>query len=186
MLFAPRANPCRGSVVRPDEVLSGGGPGEVLLIADCQAAKQVALLQRHPKLLERTADGAVQPLSAVVHLSPPDVVASAEYARWCASLPASSKQYFVDLTPQRQRLAFVASARLQLKLHALHGRLFPNPRVAPFLFDGGLPPGLPPLAAALDMHAKLLFRPKEKAGVDRQVWLPTHEPPLEPGPGQLF
>ena len=162
------SHPCR-SVVRPDQVLSGGGPGEVLLIADCQAAEQAVLLRQHPKLLERTADGALHPLSAVIHLSPPPVVASAEYVSWCASLPGSSRQYFVDLTPQRQRLAFVASARLQLKLHALHGLLFPKPCAAPLLFEGGLAPGLPPLALSLDMHAKLLFRPKEKAGVDRQV-----------------
>ena len=73
------------------------------------------------------------------------------------------------MPPQDQRFAFVASARMQLKLHGVHETIFPKPLPMPLPPElsshGALPAGLPPSAVAADMLCKLVFRPLPLAGV---------------------
>ena len=94
---------------------------------------------------------------------------SAGYAAWCVALGGRAQHVLCNGAPQSQRLAFVSSARLQLKLRAVHSALFPSPRAAPLLWGGGLPPGFPPAARLLDMLGKLQLRPANRAGLDREA-----------------
>ena len=168
-----------GREVRPDEVLRGGSDGERVLVVDCPTIAHLRLLRSHAVLAElrraggasgaeAAAPGAAPALAAVAHLTPHSVCALPEYIAWCASLPRGTAQAFLRHTPHPQRLAFVSSARLQLKLHAVHGAVFPLPRQMPPVSQGGLPAGMPPAAAALDMLGKLVIRPSERAGVCRE------------------
>ena len=229
-----------GTEIRPEQVLSGGSPGEIILIVDCPATSHVAKLASHPALAELTgrvssaADGsdvagaapaeagpaeaassaappaagaltdaamegtaamggdvgdaaraaeggggggsggerggrflAAASLHMVVHLTPPDVCASTEYVTWCNALPAAATQVFTNFTPQPQRFAFVASARLQLKLHGIHAAVFPKPLSMPTLCGGGLPAGLERGTAA-DMLCRMILRPTKLAGLCRE------------------
>ena len=56
----------------------------------------------------------------IVHLSPPNVCESELYQSWCDGVAETTHHVFLNFTPQPQRFAFVASARLQLKLHGIH------------------------------------------------------------------
>ena len=116
------------------------------------------------------ADGGLQ-LHLVLHLSPPHVCATELYADWCRQLPPTTRQVFVNLTPQPQRFAFVASARLQLKLHGIHADVFPRPLQMPSLWGGQpLPPSLGslPLSDVADMLCRIVIRPIQRAGLNRE------------------
>jgi hypothetical protein len=116
------------------------------------------------------ADGGPQ-LHLVLHLSPPHVCATELYADWCRQLPPTTRQVFVNLTPQPQRFAFVASARLQLKLHGIHADVFPRPLQMPSLWGGQpLPPSLGslPLSDVADMLCRIVIRPIQRAGLNRE------------------
>ena len=120
-----------------------------------------------------------RPLHAVIHLSPADVCRDARYIAWCASLAPSTQHLFTQFPPQPQRFAFVASARMQLKLHGIHSGVFPKPLQLPTKgedpdptsADGGgamaLPAGMPASATAADMLCRLVLRPMGSRGVDR-------------------
>ena len=140
-----------GTIVEPSQVLSGGKRGELVLIVDCPSVAHVAALAAHPTLAphlnrpptdecaddaeaaagtsaaEGPSSASPPPLYMVVHLTPVDVCASVEYAAWCGSVPTSTQHLFTQFTPQDQRFAFVASARLQTKLHGIHSSIFPKP-----------------------------------------------------------
>jgi len=61
-----------------EQVLSGGGAGERVLLADCPSEAHAALLPAALAHLAQLDDsGTARPLDAVVHMSPPDVPASA-------------------------------------------------------------------------------------------------------------
>ena len=47
----------------------------------------------------------------IIHMTPADVCASAEYIGWCAGLRAETQQLFLNFTPQPQRFAFLTSVR---------------------------------------------------------------------------
>ena len=47
----------------------------------------------------------------VIHMTPAEVCASAEYIGWCAGLRAETQQLFLNFTPQPQRFAFLTSVR---------------------------------------------------------------------------
>eukprot|EP00964_Phaeocystis_antarctica_P018648 scaffold10290_cov38-Phaeocystis_antarctica.AAC.1 len=59
-----------------EQVLSGGGAGERVLLADCPSEEHAALLPAALAQLAHLAQlddsGAARPLDAVVHMSPPD------------------------------------------------------------------------------------------------------------------
>ena len=77
----------------------------------------------------------------------------------------------MNLTPQPQRFAFVASARLQLKLHGIHADVFPRPLQMPSLWSGQpLPPTLGnlPLTDVADMLCRIVIRPIQRAGLNRE------------------
>ena len=60
-----------------EQVLSGGGAGERVLLADCPSEAHAALLPAAlAQLAQLDGSGAARPLDAVVHMSPPDVPAS--------------------------------------------------------------------------------------------------------------
>ena len=119
----------------------------------------------------KTLYHAVPQLHLVLHLSPPHVCATELYADWCRQLPPTTRQVFVNLTPQPQRFAFVASARLQLKLHGIHADVFPRPLQMPSLWGGQpLPPSLGslPLSDVADMLCRIVIRPIQRAGLNRE------------------
>ena len=72
-------------------MLRGGGAGERVLLADCPHEAHAALLPAALAQLAQMAQMAQPgggpahlPLDAVVHMSPPEVLASATMARWRA------------------------------------------------------------------------------------------------------
>ena len=129
--------------VQPSEVLIGGSPGELVLIVDLPSEKHVPLLAAHPALAPYAEAGAEKPtngddgaappaadaaaasasqrsIDVIVHLSPASVCAAPEYVAWCSShMAAGATHLFTQFTPQEQRFAFIASARMQLKLHGV-------------------------------------------------------------------
>ena len=122
-----------GRTIEPEQVLGGGGAGELVLLADCPSEAHVRrLLLELPRATSRDVD-------LVVHMSPPAVQASAAYAAWRAALPAHTTQLVIEQRAsmargdgaEPQRFAFASSARLQLKLHGLHSGVFPEPQAAP-------------------------------------------------------
>lgn len=62
-----------------------------------------------------------RPFHAVIHLSVPEVCATQQYMEWCASHCPTTVHLFTNFVPQPQRFAYVASARMQLKLHGARG-----------------------------------------------------------------
>ena len=166
--IAPRPRRDRAEIApsRFGQVLSGGERGELLLIVDCPSLAHVSALASHP--LVRSLIQSARPLRAVAHLTPAEVAGADAYADWIAALPASTEHLILNRTPQPQRFAFVASARLQLKLHAVHGDVFPIPKQMPTL------PACPTKQAhsaarmtAADMLCKLVIRPRDASGVCR-------------------
>ena len=79
-------------------------------------------------------------------------------------VPPSARQLFTGFTPQPQRFAFIASARMQLKLHGIHEKVFPKPLQMAPLHAGALPPGLPPHGTNADMLCRVVLRPTKNAG----------------------
>ena len=169
-----------GREVRPDEVLGHSERGERLLVADCPSVAHIKCLRDHSSLraslplrdedevADKSGSGSAEVvLDMVIHLSPATVCASAEYVAWCCSLPAATQHFFVGLTPQPQRFAFVTSARLQMLMHGLHATVFPLPHQMPPLYSCNLPAGLPTSSTVLDMLSLVVLRPKKAAGVDR-------------------
>ena len=160
-----------GTLVQPDDVLHGGADGELLLIADCPTLDHLEILASHPSLQPHVCDAPSRPLYAIIHLTPASVSSTREYVSWCASLPASTTHLFTQYTPQDQRFAFIASARMQLKLHGVHEGVFPKPQQQPMVKSEApsscLPAGLPASAIAADMLSKLVLRPTIRAGIDR-------------------
>ena len=116
--------------------------------------------------------GTSRKLDAVIHISPAEVCSSPEYIAWCAAQPAATQHLFTQFTPREQRFAFIASARMQLKLHGVHEQVFPKPLqmslLQPSDAPSPLPSGLPPSSVAADMLCRLTFRPLAKAGIDRE------------------
>ena len=177
-----------GRTIQPEQVLGGGGAGELVLLADCPSEAHLRLL-----LLELPRATSCD-IDVVVHMSPPAVQASAAYAEWRAALPARTTQLVIEQRASMergdgaapQRFAFASSARLQLKLHGLHSRVFPEPQAAPHYsmpFHPGVPPaeesaqsvassaveggGAAVAAVApvqLGMLGRLVLRPRDKAG----------------------
>ena len=94
-----------GDEVRPEQVLSGGGRGEIVLLIDCRVEEHVQLLRRHPLIQRHGVGGEGQTVDVVIHMTPPPLCHSAGYAEWSRSLPASTAQCFVDLTPQVNSVA---------------------------------------------------------------------------------
>ena len=158
------------------QVLSGGDSGELLLIVDCPSVAHVHALAAHP--LVRSLVQSARLLRAVAHLTPAEVAGADAYADWIVALPATTEHLLLNRTPQPQRFAFVASARLQLKLHAVHADVFPMPKQMPTLpvcpsKEAALPacPSKKGDSAAMitaaDMLCKLVIRPRDAAGVCR-------------------
>ena len=79
-------------------------------------------------------------------------------------MPHSARQLFTGFTPQPQRFAFIASARMQLKLHGIHEKVFPKPLQMATVHEGALPPGLPPHGINADMLCRVVLRPTKNAG----------------------
>lgn len=161
-----------GSSVTPDQVLSGGSPGEELLVIDCASLAQLAQLRAHPLIAARASRQDTRPLAAVVHLTPLSVAVRAEYSHLCSSFPERTLQLVLHHAPQPQRFAFVASARLQLKLGSLHSGIFPPPRALAQTAAGSAarctaaqPVAVPPGCVAADMLSRIVLRPLDKAGL---------------------
>ena len=154
-----------GSEVRPEQVLLAAGAAELVLIVDCPSAAHVRPLAAHPALAAHVGAATAQPLALVVHLTAAEVAATAEYVRFCAALPAATRQLLLNHAPQPQRLAFVASARLHLKLHAVHEGLFAWPPCQ--LPAMPTPPEMPASVVLADMLTKWVIRPADRAGVCR-------------------
>ena len=173
----PGAVPDPGTSIEADDGNGGGGgdDGDAVFEApacgEVNAAAAAAAVDDDgwAKALYH-ADGGPQ-LHLVLHLSPPHVCATELYADWCRQLPPTTRQVFVNLTPQPQRFAFVASARLQLKLHGIHADVFPRPLQMPSLWGGQpLPPSLGslPLSDVADMLCRIVIRPIQRAGLNRE------------------
>jgi ribonuclease Z len=163
-----------GSSVTPDQVLRGGSHGEELLVIDCASLAQLAQLRAHPLIAGRASRQHARPLAAVVHLTPRSVAAQAEYAQLCSSFPECTLQLVLHHAPQPQRFAFVASARLQLKLGSLHSGIFPPPLAlaqprAPGAGAAAHPAAeaVPPGCVAADMLSRIVLRPLDKSGLSR-------------------
>jgi ribonuclease Z len=170
-----------GTCVTPDQVLRGGSPGEELLVIDCASQAQLAQLRAHPLIAARASRQDARPLAAVVHLTPLGVAMGAEYSHLCSSFPGCTLQLMLHHAPQPQRFAFAASARLQLKLGCLHSGIFPPPRAmaqsaaaAPGAAAEPAAVSVPPGCVAAGMLSRIILRPVDKAGLNRDDEMRLH------------
>ncbi|EIW66065.1 hypothetical protein TREMEDRAFT_70321 [Tremella mesenterica DSM 1558] len=115
-------------IVRPEECLSGGGTGAVMVIVQC-TEKTVSSLLGSSQLNDYKHPGGGKTVALMVHHTSKDIWMREDYQRWVQSFGTEPK--VTDTTPSPNEIFFTSAAWNHLHLSQIDSTIFHFPNSLP-------------------------------------------------------
>lgn len=167
-----------GRIIQPEDVVGPKQVGPSFVVVECPRSDFVPSVTSHPCLQNDTFVRNKHPLALIVHITPPEVLASDKYSRWMASFAPETKHLLLEKGVAPNQVSLQSILKLQTPLHLMNPLVHQLP--AALVEESSVDlaaSALQKLPKESVIVGEVLLRydlkPVAKAGVDRSATLGT-------------
>ncbi|RXK38185.1 hypothetical protein M231_04559 [Tremella mesenterica] len=117
-------------IVRPEECLSGGGTGAVMVIVQC-TEKTLSSLMQSSQLNDYKHPEGDKKVALMVHHTSRNICMREDYQRWVQSFGHETKHLLADTASSSNEIFFTSAAWNHLHLSQIDSTIFPFPNSLP-------------------------------------------------------